>query len=249
MYVLQVSLSYLGPYLENISLVTSSPTLPQLWREWLYNHYRSHRNVCFTGFSIIPWALSGEYFPSNVKSYASTVVANVCFTGFSIIPWALSGEYFPSNVKSYASTVVANVCFTGFSIIPWALSGEYFPSNVKSYASTVVANVCFTGFSIIPWALSGEYFPSNVKSYASTVVASTCGLASFLVTKFFPHLADLLGLDVVFLSCSGFSLFTVVLVAICVEETSGLSFHEIQEILKGRKSEIRAKREPLPSEL
>uniref|UniRef100_A0A1B6FT85 Major facilitator superfamily (MFS) profile domain-containing protein n=1 Tax=Cuerna arida TaxID=1464854 RepID=A0A1B6FT85_9HEMI len=106
-----------------------------------------------------------------------------------------------------------------------------------------------SGFSFIPWALSGEYFPTNVKSYASTVVASTCGFVSFLVTKFFPLLADLLGLDVVFLSCSFFSMFTVLVVALFVEETSGLSFQEIQEILNGRKREIRAKREPLRSEL
>lgn len=41
--------------------------------------------VYCVGFGPLPWAVLGEMFPVNVKSYASTIVASVCWVfGFLI---------------------------------------------------------------------------------------------------------------------------------------------------------------------
>ncbi|KAG8285230.1 hypothetical protein J6590_085205 [Homalodisca vitripennis] len=91
------------------------------------------------------------------------------------------------------------------------------------------------GFANIPWALSGELFPGNIKPIATSLAASTCGLVAFLTTKLFPDLIALLGIEFLFMACSFFCGITVLFVTLVVQDTSGLSFIEIQEILNGRK--------------
>ncbi|XP_046667410.1 facilitated trehalose transporter Tret1-like isoform X1 [Homalodisca vitripennis] len=92
-----------------------------------------------------------------------------------------------------------------------------------------------TGFANIPWALTGELFPSNIRPVATAVIASTCGVVAFLTTKLFPNLIALMGVEFVFMSCSLFCGLALVFIALVVQDTSGLSFVEIQEVLNGRR--------------
>uniref|UniRef100_A0A1B6J117 Major facilitator superfamily (MFS) profile domain-containing protein n=2 Tax=Homalodisca liturata TaxID=320908 RepID=A0A1B6J117_9HEMI len=90
-----------------------------------------------------------------------------------------------------------------------------------------------TGFANIPWALTGELFPGNIRPVATAVIASTCGVVAFLTTKLFPNLIALMGVEFVFMSCSLFCGLALVFIALVVQDTSGLSFVEIQEVLNG----------------
>ncbi|KAG8272049.1 hypothetical protein J6590_050954 [Homalodisca vitripennis] len=206
----------------------------------------------------------------------SVVVYIVSFNiGIANIPWALAGELLPKNVKSNAVTMIAstsvlfafhlvikNLLFSGFANIPWALAGELFPNNVKSNAVTMIAstsvlfafhlvikNLLFSGFANIPWALAGELFPNNVKSNAVTMIASTSGLFAFLTVKLFPYLTLLLGLHFLFCVCSLMCLLTVVFMWLVVQDTSSMSFVEIQLMLNGHKRIDLSLNKPLKSPL
>uniref|UniRef100_A0A1B6MTM1 Major facilitator superfamily (MFS) profile domain-containing protein n=1 Tax=Graphocephala atropunctata TaxID=36148 RepID=A0A1B6MTM1_9HEMI len=182
--------------------------------------------------------MSGTDLPSSICSIAVGVimtVASIC------CPIAVKhcGYKRPLIVSAFGAALGTG-CLSMFF---WLKNNNVDVSSLNWLPLvSVVEYILFfnSGFSIIPWALSGEYFPANVKSYATTIIASTCGLVSFVVGKFFPLLIDILGLEVLFAACSCFCFFTVLLVAFGVQETSGLSFQEIQGILHGRKREVRA---------
>ncbi|KAG8272053.1 hypothetical protein J6590_050958 [Homalodisca vitripennis] len=95
---------------------------------------------------------------------------------------------------------------------------------------------CFvSGFSNIPWALTGELFPNNVKSIATCLITASSCLGSFITSKLFPSLIELIGIEFLFLICSLFCSLSVIFIALVVEETSDLTFVQIQELLNGRK--------------
>ncbi|XP_018573241.1 facilitated trehalose transporter Tret1-like [Anoplophora glabripennis] len=88
------------------------------------------------------------------------------------------------------------------------------------------------GLGCIPWTLCSELFPNNVKHIAASSVSSVCWITSFLVTKFFNDMNDLMGRAGTFwfFSCACFAagIFSL----IYVPETKGKSFSEIQDMLK-----------------
>ncbi|KAG8272056.1 hypothetical protein J6590_050961 [Homalodisca vitripennis] len=92
-----------------------------------------------------------------------------------------------------------------------------------------------SGFGNIPWALTGELFPSNVKSIATCLITALSSILMFATGKLFPDLIQLIGTDCLFLACSVFCGISLAYVAVCVEETSGLSLVQIQELLSGKK--------------
>ncbi|KAG8272061.1 hypothetical protein J6590_050966 [Homalodisca vitripennis] len=91
------------------------------------------------------------------------------------------------------------------------------------------------GFANIPWAMSGELFATNVKPIATCLLTVLSSFFAFLMTKLFPNMIQLFGLDYLFLACSFFNFATAAFVAFSVKDTCGLSFLEIQELMSGRK--------------
>lgn len=87
------------------------------------------------------------------------------------------------------------------------------------------------GICSVPWTLLSELFPSKVKQTASFSVSSLCWIVSFVMTSMFHNMNDILGRSGTFwffaTSCLGTATFTI----ICVPETKGKSFVEIQEML------------------
>ena len=74
--------------------------------------------VYCVGFGPLPWAVLGEMFPANVKSYASTVVASTCwFLGFVVTRWfstldAAVGSHFAFWIFSIFCAIAFAFTFT-----------------------------------------------------------------------------------------------------------------------------------------
>uniref|UniRef100_A0A1B6L9C3 Major facilitator superfamily (MFS) profile domain-containing protein n=1 Tax=Graphocephala atropunctata TaxID=36148 RepID=A0A1B6L9C3_9HEMI len=192
-----------------------------------------------SGMSIVFFYAEQIFQMTGTKISTSTcsIVIGIIMTGSAFIS--------PAAVRNFGYKKPLLVAASGTALGMGSL-GVFFllkTSNMRvdsiswlPLASLVVYIIFFnTGFSNIPWALSGELFPSNVKPYATTLIATSCGCLSFLTAKLFPHLISLVGEHFVFLGCSFFCCLTVAFVSIIVQDTSGLSFGEIQEILNGRK--------------
>ncbi|KAG8271258.1 hypothetical protein J6590_067233 [Homalodisca vitripennis] len=88
-----------------------------------------------------------------------------------------------------------------------------------------------TGHSPIPWALTGEFFPSSVKAKGATLsTVIFCG-ESFILINLFPQITAFFGLPNTCWIASINLFLGSIFVALCVPETSGLSFLQIQELL------------------
>lgn len=83
-------------------------------------------------------------------------------------------------------------------------------------------------FGALPWAVIGEVFPTSVKAPAGALCTSICWITSFVITKWFSQVADVLGQGPCFLGFAGFSLLGAAFVQFVVMETRGRTLAEIQ---------------------
>lgn len=90
------------------------------------------------------------------------------------------------------------------------------------------------GFGPLPWALMGEVFPSNIKPIASSVTISLCWGLSFILTRYFNNVSELLGTYVSFWLFAVFCIFAFLYSVFLVPNTKGKSLQEIQDILNKR---------------
>lgn len=99
-------------------------------------------------------------------------------------------------------------------------------------ASLIVFIITYNlGLGSLPWVIMGELFPSSYKSAASTFTAFVCLFLAFLITVFFPHIAEFIGMAGSFWLFSGFCALGFVFIYFIIIETTGKSFKEIQDIL------------------
>ncbi|KAJ8920259.1 hypothetical protein NQ315_011920 [Exocentrus adspersus] len=107
------------------------------------------------------------------------------------------------------------------------------PINWMPIFSLILYILTFNfGLGSIPWILSSELFPNSVKQIAASTVSSTFWITSFLLTRFFNDMNDVLGKAGSFwffaIICLAAALFSI----IYMPETKGKSFSEIQEMLR-----------------
>lgn len=88
-----------------------------------------------------------------------------------------------------------------------------------------------TGLGPVVFVLMGEIYPTDFKSALSSLSILASGLSSFGVTYTYPIIRDFLGKFWSFLILSGLSAVGFVFFLICVPETRGKSFLEIQLLL------------------
>ncbi|XP_075229086.1 facilitated trehalose transporter Tret1-like isoform X2 [Lycorma delicatula] len=83
----------------------------------------------------------------------------------------------------------------------------------------------------IPWAVLGETFPANVKVLASALATSLCLLDTFILTKFFTNVSEIVGIYCGFWIFSISMIISFLFVYFILPETKGMSLQEIQDIL------------------
>ncbi|XP_061723492.1 facilitated trehalose transporter Tret1-like [Cydia pomonella] len=96
------------------------------------------------------------------------------------------------------------------------------------------------GLGPLPWAVMSELFPIEVKAQAAPIATAFCWTLSFLVTRYFGPISEVLGMYAAFwifgVCCIIAFFFTLFL----VPETKGKSFAEIQAMLSGKPSKGKA---------
>ncbi|XP_018573242.1 facilitated trehalose transporter Tret1-like [Anoplophora glabripennis] len=96
------------------------------------------------------------------------------------------------------------------------------------------------GIGSVPWTLCSELFPSSFKQFSSTTVSIVCWITSFMVTKFFNSMNYGMGIAGTFWFFGGTCLLATIFSILWVPETKGKSFIEIQNMLRGKGSEVSA---------
>ncbi|XP_046674368.1 facilitated trehalose transporter Tret1-like isoform X2 [Homalodisca vitripennis] len=162
----------------------------------------------------------------------AVLIAAVMLTGTVVSPpivsiWGykkpLFGSVFGSAVSMGCFAYFNQQCENGIGteFIQWAV--------VISLAAYIITNAA--GHSPIPWALTGEFFPSSVKAKGATLsTVIFCG-ESFILINLFPQITAFFGLPNTCWIASINLFLGSIFVALCVPETSGLSFLQIQELL------------------
>ncbi|CAH0564531.1 unnamed protein product, partial [Brassicogethes aeneus] len=132
------------------------------------------------------------------------------------------------------SSLGSCLSIAGLSVYFALSSNKYDVSSVSwlPTLSLLIYIICFnTGLSCLPFAILGEIFPVNFKSLASSMATSVNMFLAFLVTMFYPHVSEALGLAGSFGLFALFCLIGFLFTLFVVPETKGKSLMEIQRIL------------------
>lgn len=84
------------------------------------------------------------------------------------------------------------------------------------------------GYGSIPWLMTAEILPNEVKLWAYSFIVCYAWLLTFLVTKLFPILVNILGYHLVYGILCIINMFGVLFAVILVPETKCKSAIEIQ---------------------
>lgn len=106
--------------------------------------------------------------------------------------------------------------------------------SVLPLTSLIIYIIFFcVGLGPIPWLASSEIFPSEVKAKCGSAAGTFNWFLAFLVTRFYLNVANAIGTDITFYIFGVIMLSGVVFVFLCVPETKGKSFEQIQSELGG----------------
>ena len=184
----------------------------------------------FTGINAVMFFCTSIMRSARVgkaDTYAATVMlSQVVFTALAAALMDVAGR---RVLLLVGASVMAAAC---------GVLGLYFQllqSNVQNILimllSGMFAYICAfsIGVGAIPWLLIGEIFPANIKAVAASLATGSNWIFAFIVTLSYQHAATLITQQGVMwffgLCCIGL----VVFAALCVPETKGKSFEEIQE--------------------
>ncbi|XP_046384302.1 facilitated trehalose transporter Tret1-like isoform X2 [Ischnura elegans] len=94
------------------------------------------------------------------------------------------------------------------------------------------------GFGPIPWLMMGEVLPAKIRGSAASLATAFNWTCTFIVTKTFEDLIQLIGTAGVFWLFGSIVTIGLVFVFFIVPETQGRSLEDIEMILTGRKKEV-----------
>lgn len=103
--------------------------------------------------------------------------------------------------------------------------------NITFILACILGYVCFSslGMLMIPWTLIGELLPIRVRGKVGGVIVAFAYVLMFVTVKTFPVIIQRLGARGVFYLFSGTSFVGAVFVFLCLPETLGKSFEEIEK--------------------
>lgn len=106
------------------------------------------------------------------------------------------------------------------------------------------------GFGPIPWLMMGEILPAKVRGSAASVVTGFNWACTFLVTKTFVDITEVIGSYGAFWLFGSVCVVGMVFIKLCVPETQGQSLEDIEKKMtnmKVRRMSSRANMKPLPT--
>lgn len=117
-------------------------------------------------------------------------------------------------------------------------------------ASFVIFVIGFSlGFGPIPWLMMGEILPAKVRGSAASIVTAFNWSCTFLVTKTFLDIINVIGAYGAFWLFGSVCVVGMFFVIMCVPETQGQSLEDIEKKMAGikvRRMSSRANMKPLP---
>ncbi|ROT66788.1 gastric caeca sugar transporter [Penaeus vannamei] len=103
--------------------------------------------------------------------------------------------------------------------------------------SFMVYVVAFSlGWGPIPWLFMGEALPVKIRGPAASIVTALNWSCTFVITKTFPGMVELIGPSYVFYIFTGIMTLATLFAFFLVPETRGKTLEEIEEELSGRSS-------------
>lgn len=118
-------------------------------------------------------------------------------------------------------------------------------------ASFVIYVLGFSlGFGPIPWLMLGEILPAKIRGSAASVATAFNWACTFLVTKTFVDIINLIGPHGTFWLFTGFVVFSILFIYLWVPETLGKSLEDIERKFAGvkvRRISSVVNLKPLPS--
>lgn len=89
----------------------------------------------------------------------------------------------------------------------------------------------FTGFGPLPWAVMAEVFPTKVKGLGSAITAGFGWFVSFLLTKFFNDIINVLNASVPFFFFAVCCILSLILTVLYLPDTRNMTLQEIWNLL------------------
>ncbi|KAL2323831.1 hypothetical protein Fmac_022889 [Flemingia macrophylla] len=90
------------------------------------------------------------------------------------------------------------------------------------------------GMGPVPWTVNSEIYPEEYRGICGGMSATVCWITNLIVSQSFLSIAEALGTGYTFLILAGISALAFVFVLLCVPETKGLTFDEVELIWKER---------------
>ncbi|KAM8713620.1 hypothetical protein ACLKA7_013872 [Drosophila subpalustris] len=182
-------------------------------------------------YTVMIFNMSG----STINCYLSTIIVGAVNFLASLVATMvidLTGR----KILLYISLLIMTLTLIAMSVFFYCKSIDV---NTSSYSwlpllSFVLYALGFSlGLGPIPWLMLGEVLPSRIRGPAASLVVSFSWLCTFIVTKTFQDMIDLMGIHGAFaLFCCGciVGLFFVIFV---VPETKNKTLEEIEAELTG----------------
>ncbi|XP_057546898.1 inositol transporter 1 isoform X1 [Amaranthus tricolor] len=90
------------------------------------------------------------------------------------------------------------------------------------------------GMGPVPWTVNSEIYPQAYRGICGGMAATVNWVSNVIVSESFLSITDAAGTGATFLILAGITILAIVFVAVCVPETKGLAFEEVEEIWKTR---------------
>lgn len=159
-------------------------------------------------------------------------VVTTCPMGFILEKWG-------RRRSGLISAIGMTVCMTLLSLHEqlWLKTIPYLP--VVAIVAFIVLSTL--GLYTLPFFMISELYPQNVRGPASGLTVAFGTFVSFLCTKTYPSIKDVIGKEYCFLMYAGFSFLAVIFVYLCLPETRGRTLLQIEEEFRhGKQSKKRA---------
>jgi len=128
------------------------------------------------------------------------------------------------------------VSLGGMTIFAGALAAFHYNGAKPAWLAltSLVGYIVFfsLGLGAIPWLIMGEIFPGHVRALAASAATLLNWCLSFIVTESFASLLSALGPANTFMTFAAVCAVGVGFVALCVPETKGKTFEEIEALFR-----------------
>lgn len=172
-------------------------------------------------------------FPLVGKSTATVIMSAIRLTVTILFCWLFIHVprrkiYLVAGIGSTLST--AALAFYIFADFPGAVDPATDMCIKGALMTMYVATN--TGFQITPGFMIGELLPAKVRGRVAGYLYTTFSIVVFIITKSFPSMRNLIGIDGILVVWAVASLAATILIYFTVPETRGKSLHEIEDYFR-----------------